>query len=57
MSKSTDPFAAFLDGTTKIIARELAGLPVPEAWYARVDELYGICAGIERARKAEAVGA
>lgn len=52
MSKSDDPFTRWQDGHSRIVARELAGLEVPEKWYAALDELDAECRAIEDARRA-----
>lgn len=51
MSRSTDPFENWHNGFQRIVARELAGQPVPPEWERRLDELDVTCRGLEDARR------
>lgn len=50
MSRSTDPFENWHNGFQRIVARELAGQPVPPEWERRLDELDVTCREIEDSR-------
>lgn len=52
MNEQHDPFEAWQKGHSKIVARELAGLPVDPRWEARLADLDAECRAIEDRRRA-----
>lgn len=51
-AKSTDPFARWQDGHSRIVLLEMTGGPVPEKWYTALDALDAECRAIEDERRA-----